>query len=394
MSHVHPSICNRRYWAITPKISLKIKRDSSYAVNTGYRAATCFESDTFYVQRPSDRNIEPSYVTFLTKITTMMEIPSLPSDRQFVSPRDYDVKCGRGKDCFQNPGNSLLRLRVATRLHEYEKNNINQASKAKVVDSVITEFFAEGTRFLKRDPSAKLWYDGGINAARERVGSAFRDASKPNKVKCMEKLKIHFSNNNEAAEIFNHTPTVNNMLSDSQSCLASSAGSTVDEFTASQHTPLFALLESSSTQNMEPVETMWRHSVFLAQRHDGTCYDALLPPKHDRINKSANSVFQSQQYTGCDSEASSYESPESNSTINVQDAKSVFNDIGSDGDTYSTTMMEDIDDINQDLPLSKEDKAFLLALDWDTINHDPDDPADPSRRESFESFTAPRTSLG
>jgi hypothetical protein len=28
-------------------------------------------------------------------------------------------------------------------------------------------------------------------------------------------------------------------------------------------------------------------------------------------------------------------------------------------------MMEDIDDINQDLPFSKEDKAFLLALDWE-----------------------------
>ena len=294
-----------------------------------------------------------------------MDIPNLPtSDTLFVSPRDNDVKCGRGKECFQNPGNSLLRIRVAKQLHEYEK------SKAKVVDSVITEFFAEGARFLKRDPSAKLWYDGGIKAARERVGSAFRDACKPNKVKCMEKLKIHFINKNRAADLLNKTPTVNNMLNNTldegEPCITSSAAKRIAAFTASRHTPLAALLGSSSAQNVESEEMKVRHSILLAQRQDGTCYDALLSPKPDRINNSINRVFQSQQYTSGPAEAFNYESPDSISTINVQDAKSTFNDVDSEEGTFSTTMMEEIDDINQDLPLSKEDKAFLLALDWES----------------------------
>jgi hypothetical protein len=211
-----------------------------------------------------------------------------------------------------------------------------------------------------------LRYDGGIKAARERVGSAFRDASKP-KVKFMEKLKVHFSKKNRTANLFNHSPTVINMLSDGESCRRSSAAKSIDEFTASRHSPLFALLRSSSTQDEEPVETMLMRSILLAQRHDGTCDDAMIPPKPNRINKSVNCVFLSQQYTWCHTEASDYESPDGNSTINVQDAKSVFNDIGSDGDTYSTTMMEDIDDINQDLLFSMEDKACLLALDWESF---------------------------
>jgi hypothetical protein len=41
----------------------------------------------------------------------------------------------------------------------------------------------EGGRFLKYDYVAKSWYDGGLVAAKQRVGIAFRDATTPRKMK-------------------------------------------------------------------------------------------------------------------------------------------------------------------------------------------------------------------
>eukprot|EP00545_Synedropsis_sp_CCMP1620_P010064 CAMPEP_0119014288 /NCGR_PEP_ID=MMETSP1176-20130426/9459_1 /TAXON_ID=265551 /ORGANISM="Synedropsis recta cf, Strain CCMP1620" /LENGTH=182 /DNA_ID=CAMNT_0006967443 /DNA_START=209 /DNA_END=757 /DNA_ORIENTATION=+ len=46
-----------------------------------------------------------------------------------------------------------------------------------------------GGNFLKFDAGSQQWYDGGTSAAKNRVGSAFRDASVPDKVKCMEAMK-------------------------------------------------------------------------------------------------------------------------------------------------------------------------------------------------------------
>ena len=49
----------------------------------------------------------------------------------------------------------------------------------------------------------------------------------------------------------------------------------------------------------------------------------------------------------------------------MEDAKSVLHEIGSDDGTYSTTLIEDIDDIDDHQPLTQEDKEFLSALDWE-----------------------------
>merc|ERR1712228_1061539 len=46
----------------------------------------------------------------------------------------------------------------------------------------------QGGRFLKADKDGR-WYDGGMKAAKSRVGTAFRDAGVPNKVKCMKALQ-------------------------------------------------------------------------------------------------------------------------------------------------------------------------------------------------------------
>ena len=123
----------------------------------------------------------------------------LPSKTMYVCPQDNDVKCGRGSACFNHPGNALLRVLVAMKLEEYRKQ-ATRSLKTKVIDSVSAALSAQGTRFLKLDRSVALWYDGGIKAAKDRIGSAFRDASQPNKVKCMENLKAYISANDRAGD--------------------------------------------------------------------------------------------------------------------------------------------------------------------------------------------------
>ena len=43
----------------------------------------------------------------------------------------------------------------------------------------------------------------------------------------------------------------------------------------------------------------------------------------------------------------------------------MLHEIDSDDGTYSTTLIEDIDDIDDHQPLTQEDKEFLSALDWE-----------------------------
>lgn len=89
---------------------------------------------------------------------------------------------------------------VALQLEEYRKQTV-KTMKTKLVNTVIADFAAQGARFLKLDRSVGLWYDGGTKAAKERIGSAFRDASQPNKVKCMEKLKVRIANHQDCKRL-------------------------------------------------------------------------------------------------------------------------------------------------------------------------------------------------
>ncbi|KAI2491995.1 hypothetical protein MHU86_22580 [Fragilaria crotonensis] len=287
----------------------------------------------------------------------MMAISPLPSTTVFLTPRDIDVKCGRGRECFLHPGNSLLRVRVATKLAEYQ-NQTKVTLKANIVRSVISQFLAEGAKFLKRDRHTKLWYDGGIKAARERVGSAFRDASKPNKVKCMEILKTQMQTKSNVGHTLQSSPTANVGLSHS----GSSSGSA--EIAASldgiRTSPLGLKWRSNPT---ELVESRKCHPSFH-QPLDNACADHLLFQPPLWIVDAVNELFRLDQVMGDQVDAHDCECQGSDSTINIEDAKCMWRDIGSDDETFSTTLMEDIDDIDEVLPLTREDMAFLAALDW------------------------------
>lgn len=110
--------------------------------------------------------------------------------KTFVTPKDQDVLCGRGLAKFHHPGNQLLRTRIVASLEEYKKiGKKKRKEKSILIRRVVDTIMQEDGRFLKLDSVSKEWYDGGMAAAKYRVGIAFRDASTPKKVKCIEVMK-------------------------------------------------------------------------------------------------------------------------------------------------------------------------------------------------------------
>jgi hypothetical protein len=107
----------------------------------------------------------------------------------FVIPERYDVMCGRGRVAFKHAGNCRLRATIGIHLEEYNSCGRSRNGKTQIIRSIIQSIKMSGGRFLKFDVKEDQWYDGGATAAKNRVGSAFRDASVPFKVKCMEVMK-------------------------------------------------------------------------------------------------------------------------------------------------------------------------------------------------------------
>mmetsp|Transcript_6196 Transcript_6196/g.9515 ORF Transcript_6196/g.9515 Transcript_6196/m.9515 type:complete len:316 (-) Transcript_6196:253-1200(-) len=105
----------------------------------------------------------------------------------YVIPSDVDVLCGRGVIPFQHTGNRKLRQVIADKLESYNLCPSRQG-RTTIIRDTIDYFHRRGGLFLKADHEGQ-WYDGGIEAAKSRVSTAFRDARVPNKVKCMEILK-------------------------------------------------------------------------------------------------------------------------------------------------------------------------------------------------------------
>jgi hypothetical protein len=90
---------------------------------------------------------------------------------------NHDVICGRGKVCFNHPGNQKLRELVASSLKIYSQ------AACKVEKSIIVSNIVDVIRrgspnggFVKQDPSGHYWLEVGDRLAREKVGQTLRDA--------------------------------------------------------------------------------------------------------------------------------------------------------------------------------------------------------------------------
>lgn len=88
---------------------------------------------------------------------------------------------------FRHAGNHALRAKIALNLDRYIEASRRQ--KTVLIHEIILSIAKEGGRFLLHEKEGNRWYDGGIDAAKNRVGAAMRDASVPGKVKCINVMK-------------------------------------------------------------------------------------------------------------------------------------------------------------------------------------------------------------
>ena len=269
---------------------------------------------------------------------SMIARPPLTEVVEYVVAQPNDVKCGRGRVCFNHPGNRLLRLRVAIKLEEY-RTQASRTLKTKVIEDIIDEFYAQGERFLKFDRSVEMWYDGGIKAAKERIGSAFRDASQPNKVKCMEKLKSDIINEDQADDL------LDSYLTMSIEARSPASGSSEDAVRA----------EARSTETFGPMK------IFPSSSAHDLRVQHLPAVSHDEDSQPTIELWDDE---------------DSKPTIEHWDTFSLRYALSLDEVNWSaqSDLTNDVDYFDEETlketfvgdpeHFTRTDKAFLAALDW------------------------------
>lgn len=235
--------------------------------------------------------------------------------KTYTTPRDIDVKCGRGRGCFEHRGNEILRTRVALTLEEYSSCR-KKEGKTDIISRIVGSLYADGCRFLKYDPDVDMWYDGGIKLAKTRVGIAFRDAMQPNKVKCMDAMK-EFIKSNKLSSM----PTAMSQLTDLQ------------KFATTHQAPILPIHSHSKHDIPEP-SAIHLHSLFV--RSQSTSIGWTKQDQHDDDAREKPAI----QFYFDWSEAS-------DDSIDLVEAGYLVQALNSDDDTYCTKLLEDIQDLHE-----------------------------------------------
>lgn len=123
----------------------------------------------------------------------------------YTVPRPCDVLGGRGSKQFFHPGNRILRQTISDRLNEYIGHGKDRRGKHTIIRKIISIFEEQGGRFLKFDNAVEKWYNAGPREFRKKISHAFRDASIPNKVKCIDAMRA-------PAEVRARSPTSSRRL--------------------------------------------------------------------------------------------------------------------------------------------------------------------------------------
>ena len=97
------------------------------------------------------------------------------SKKQYVSRRDMDICCGRGKGYFGHPGNKVFQESVRDNLYLYNDAE-SKSAKSAVVADIVKDLYDKGVRFIKKDVDAGgKWYVLSKSTAHEKTGHAIRD---------------------------------------------------------------------------------------------------------------------------------------------------------------------------------------------------------------------------
>lgn len=83
----------------------------------------------------------------------------------------------------------MLRSTIVRHLDEYHDPTSTREKRKTMVTEILDNIRFRGGRFLKYDDRQDEWYNAGYKAARSKITHSFRDASIPNKVKCMDELR-------------------------------------------------------------------------------------------------------------------------------------------------------------------------------------------------------------
>lgn len=110
-----------------------------------------------------------------------MVAETLNNKRRYLSPDfspgDFDVICGRGKECYNHTGNLRFRTAINMALAPYNEAD-TKLQKSLIVMSIVETFRSNSDEggFVRLDRSRGTWYEIGDEAAREKVGQTIREA--------------------------------------------------------------------------------------------------------------------------------------------------------------------------------------------------------------------------
>ena len=95
---------------------------------------------------------------------------------EIVTPHDHDVLCGRGGNINTHPGNEAFRNFVEKRKKVYLTSRFKR-EKRIITDSIIEDIKRRDPpgRFLSQNPKSKLWFDIGLEKARDKTSQALRE---------------------------------------------------------------------------------------------------------------------------------------------------------------------------------------------------------------------------
>ena len=93
-------------------------------------------------------------------------------------PSEFDVICGRGKDCYNHSGNRRFRMSIDMSLQSYTAAD-TKLQKSLIVMSIVDMFqknSRQGGGFVRQERGTGRWYRIADEAAREKVGQTIREA--------------------------------------------------------------------------------------------------------------------------------------------------------------------------------------------------------------------------
>lgn len=98
-------------------------------------------------------------------------------DNSIVTPHDHDVLSGRGNFVNYHVGNEHFRALV--RKHKVAYVACPKPQKGKFSRMIVDEIRSRNPpgRFLKQDPTTKLWYDIGEKKALDKTRQALREGA-------------------------------------------------------------------------------------------------------------------------------------------------------------------------------------------------------------------------